>query len=103
MIWLPRTTDNSTYFALSLEIRGIESRLYLFLLTVFQISDDVLFMHIVPQSQAFQFQKVHLLLEATSEHSGKLSQVRLEEKIFITIYYLSIKGQYSLTVNVLKF
>ena len=30
MIWLPRTTDNSTYFAQSLEIRGIESRLYFF-------------------------------------------------------------------------
>ena len=29
MIWLPRTTDNSTRFAQSLEIRGIESRLYL--------------------------------------------------------------------------
>ena len=28
MIWLPRTADNSTYFAQSLEIRGIESRLY---------------------------------------------------------------------------
>ena len=28
MIWLPRTTDNSTYFAQSLEIRSIESRLY---------------------------------------------------------------------------
>ena len=28
MIWLPGTTDNSTYFAQSLEIRGIESRLY---------------------------------------------------------------------------
>ena len=28
MIWLPRTTDNSTYFAQSLELRGIESRLY---------------------------------------------------------------------------
>ena len=28
MIWLPRFTDNSTYFAQSLEIRGIESRLY---------------------------------------------------------------------------
>ena len=28
MIWLPRTTDNSTHFAQSLEIRGIESRLY---------------------------------------------------------------------------
>ena len=28
MIWLPRTTDNSTYFAQSLEIRGIEGRLY---------------------------------------------------------------------------
>ena len=28
MIRLPRTTDNSTYFAQSLEIRGIESRLY---------------------------------------------------------------------------
>ena len=27
MIWLPRTTDNSTYFVQSLEIRGIESRL----------------------------------------------------------------------------
>ena len=27
MIWLPRTTDNSTYFAQFLEIRGIESRL----------------------------------------------------------------------------
>ena len=27
IIWLPRTTDNSTYFAQSLEIRGIESRL----------------------------------------------------------------------------
>ena len=27
MLWLPRTTDNSTYFAQSLEIRGIESRL----------------------------------------------------------------------------
>ena len=26
-IWLPRTTDNSTYFAQSLEIRGVESRL----------------------------------------------------------------------------
>ena len=31
MIWLPRTTDNSTYFAQSLEIRGIASRLYFFL------------------------------------------------------------------------
>ena len=30
MIWLPRTTDNSTYFAQSLEIQGIESRLYSF-------------------------------------------------------------------------
>ena len=30
MIWLLRTTDNSTYFAESLEIRGIESGLYLF-------------------------------------------------------------------------
>ena len=29
MIWVPHTTDNSTYFAQSLEIRGIESRLYL--------------------------------------------------------------------------
>ena len=29
MIWLPRTTDNSTYFAQSFEIRGIESRLYI--------------------------------------------------------------------------
>ena len=29
MIWLPRTTDNSTYFAQFLEIRGIESRLYI--------------------------------------------------------------------------
>ena len=28
IIWLPRTTDNSTYFAQSLEIRGIKSRLY---------------------------------------------------------------------------
>ena len=28
MLLLPRTTDNSTYFAQSLEIRGIESRLY---------------------------------------------------------------------------
>ena len=28
MIWLPQTTGNSTYFAQSLEIRGIESRLY---------------------------------------------------------------------------
>ena len=27
MIWLPQTTDNSTHFAQSLEIRGIESRL----------------------------------------------------------------------------
>ena len=29
MIWLPGTTDNSTHFAQSLEIRGIESRLYI--------------------------------------------------------------------------
>ena len=29
MVWLPRTTDNSTYFTQSLEIQGIESRLYL--------------------------------------------------------------------------
>ena len=29
MIWLPRTTDNSTYFAQSLEIRAIGSRLYI--------------------------------------------------------------------------
>ena len=29
MIWLPRTTNNSTYFAQSIEIRGIEKRLYL--------------------------------------------------------------------------
>ena len=28
MIWLPQTTDNSSHFAQSLEIRGIESRLY---------------------------------------------------------------------------
>ena len=68
--------------------------MYLFLLTVFQTSGDVLCMHIVPQSQAFQFQKVHLLLEATSEHSGKLSQVRFEEEICITIAYFSIKGYY---------
>ena len=27
MIWLPQTTDNSTYFAQSFEIRAIESRL----------------------------------------------------------------------------
>ena len=27
MIWLPRTTNNSTYFAQSLGIRGIECRL----------------------------------------------------------------------------
>ena len=87
-----------------------EFMMYLFLLIVFQTSGDVLCMHIVPQSQTFQFQKVHLLLEAISEHSGKLSQVRFEEKIFIhvTIAYLLIKGYYfsgenSLTVNVLKF
>ena len=36
MIWLPRTTDNSTHFAQSLEIWGNESRLYL--LTNFFIS-----------------------------------------------------------------
>ena len=36
MIWLPRTTDNSTYFAQSLEIRGIESRLYL-------LTDNIIF------------------------------------------------------------
>ena len=36
MIWLPRTTDNSTYFAQSLEIRGIESRLYF----TFQIANN---------------------------------------------------------------
>ena len=29
IIWLPQTTDNSTYFAQSLEVRGIESRLYM--------------------------------------------------------------------------
>ena len=28
VIWLPRTTDNSTHFAQSLEIGGIESRPY---------------------------------------------------------------------------
>ena len=28
-VWLPRTTDYPTYFVQSLEIRGIESRLYL--------------------------------------------------------------------------
>ena len=28
MIWLPRTTDNATYFVQSLGIRGNESRLY---------------------------------------------------------------------------
>ena len=31
MIWLPRTTDNSTYFTQSLEIRGNESRLYIYI------------------------------------------------------------------------
>ena len=31
MIWLTRTTDNSTNFAQSLEIRGIESGLYFYL------------------------------------------------------------------------
>ena len=31
MIWLPRTTDYSTYFAQCLEIRGIERRLYFYL------------------------------------------------------------------------
>ena len=35
MIWLPRTTDNSTYFAQSLEIRGIKSRLYLIIQSKF--------------------------------------------------------------------
>ena len=39
MIWLPRTTDNSTYFAQSLEIRGIESRLYMNVGTVFVQTD----------------------------------------------------------------
>ena len=34
IIWLPRTTDNSTYFAQSLEIRGIESRLYIIMQAV---------------------------------------------------------------------
>ena len=39
MICLPRTTDNSTYFAQSLEIRGIESRLVnIFLPISFNIS-----------------------------------------------------------------
>ena len=28
MIWLPRTTDNSTYFVQSLGMQGNESRLY---------------------------------------------------------------------------
>ena len=28
MLWLPRATDNSTHIAQSLEIRGIEIRLY---------------------------------------------------------------------------
>ena len=39
MIWLPRTTDNSTYFAQSLEIRGIESRLYMSSLTLFLLGN----------------------------------------------------------------
>ena len=34
MIWLPWTTDNSTYFAQSLEIRGIESRLYTYVFII---------------------------------------------------------------------
>ena len=41
MILLPRTTDNSTYFAQSLEIRGIESRLYMGLMArkpVFEVN-----------------------------------------------------------------
>ena len=32
MIWLPRTTDNSTNFVQSLGIRGNESRLYIYIL-----------------------------------------------------------------------
>ena len=49
MIWLPRTTDNSTFFAQSLEIRGIESRLYIvlslknvFILAISVNPDDML-------------------------------------------------------------
>ena len=38
MIWLPRTTDNSTHFAQSLEIRGIESRLYIPMIISFRAS-----------------------------------------------------------------
>ena len=46
MIWLLRTTDNSTYFAQSLEIRGIESRLYI-----------NIFMHIFSPSVKSVYQK----------------------------------------------
>ena len=46
MIWLPPTTDNSTYFAQSLEIRGIESRLYMGLVArkpIFEVFDEASF------------------------------------------------------------
>ena len=44
MIWLPGTTDNSTYFAQSLEIQGIESRLYYYLV-IFIFSNDTPISH----------------------------------------------------------
>ena len=47
MIWLPRTTDNSTYFAKSLEIRGIESRLYLESIILRLATSKILILYLV--------------------------------------------------------
>ena len=46
MIWLPRTTDNSTHFAQSLEIRGNESRLYINLIFC-QLHSNMIIGHLI--------------------------------------------------------
>ena len=55
MIWLPRTTDNSTYFAQSLEIRGIESRLFLSL-----NMECVILTLCIPMDSSFWFDTISL-------------------------------------------
>ena len=67
MIWLPRTTDNSTYFAQSLEIRGIESRLY-FLILGKRVCVQVSLQHCAtgwPVMVAFPFDKMESIVQST--------------------------------------
>ena len=60
MIWLPRTTDNSTYFAQCLKIRGIESRLYMIYDLLIVLSS--IFMTAPSEMVAFITSQIYLMI-----------------------------------------